>query len=52
MGAALGAGFEEGWLTPVVDKEYPLEQAAEAHRDIIESSGAKGKLVLAIASQC
>jgi len=46
MGAALSAGFENGTLTPVVDKVYPLEKASDAHRDIMESSGAKGNLVL------
>jgi NADPH2:quinone reductase len=46
MGAALVAGFENGTLTPVVDREYKLEKACDAHRDIIESSGAKGNLIL------
>lgn len=46
MGAALGAGLEQGWLTPIVAKEYPLAEVGQAHRDIIESSGAKGKLVI------
>lgn len=52
MGAAICSGLERGWLTPVIHKEYPLEKVAQAHKDIIESAGAKGKLVLAIASQC
>jgi NADPH2:quinone reductase len=46
MGAELTAGFENGTLTPIVDKQYPLEKAADAHRDIIESAGAKGNLIL------
>jgi len=46
MGAALSAGFENGTLTPVIDKVYPLDKAADAHKDIIESSGAKGNLIL------
>jgi len=46
MGAEMTAGFENGTLTPVVDKEYPLEKAADAHKDIIESAGAKGNLIL------
>jgi len=46
IGAGLVAGFENGTLTPIVDKEYPLEKAADAHKDIMESSGAKGNLVL------
>jgi NADPH2:quinone reductase len=48
MGAGLTAGFENGTLTPIVDKEYPLSKAGDAHRDIIESSGAKGNLILKI----
>jgi len=46
MGAALTAGFENGTLIPVVDKEYPLEKAPDAHKDIIEGAGAKGNLVI------
>jgi NADPH2:quinone reductase len=46
MGAALVAGFENGTLSPVVDREYPLEKAGDAHKDIIHSQGAKGNLVL------
>ncbi|CAJ1071418.1 quinone oxidoreductase [Xyrichtys novacula] len=44
--ALLYAGMEAGWLRPVVGSKYPLEKAAEAHRDIIESPGAAGKMVL------
>ena len=46
MAAAIGAGLQKGILNPVVGKEYELSKAPEAHKDIIESSGAKGKLVL------
>jgi NADPH2:quinone reductase len=52
MGAAILAGLHNGCLNPVIDKEYPLEKVALAHKDIIENEGAKGKLVLALASQC
>jgi len=51
MGAALTAGFQNGTLTPIVDKEYPLEKVADVHKDIIESSGAKGNLILSIGSR-
>lgn len=44
--AYLFAGMEAGWLRPVVSSQYPLDQAAQAHRDIIESPGAAGKIVL------
>ncbi|XP_066508369.1 quinone oxidoreductase-like isoform X3 [Hoplias malabaricus] len=44
--AALVAGMEAGWLKPVVGPEYTLDKAAQAHEDIINSSGASGKMVL------
>ena len=43
--AALVAGLENGALRPVIGKEFPLAQAAEAHRAVMES-GAMGKIVL------
>ncbi len=43
--SALIAGFEAGYLRPVVGKEMKLAQAPEAHRAIIEES-AYGKIVL------
>lgn len=43
---AILAGIEAGWLKPAVGPEYPLEKAAEAHKDIIHSPGALGKMVL------
>ncbi|XP_020650348.3 quinone oxidoreductase [Pogona vitticeps] len=44
--AFLLAGIEAGWLNPVVGPEYPIEKVAEAHKDIIHSHGALGKMVL------
>ncbi|KAM6989916.1 quinone oxidoreductase-like [Tautogolabrus adspersus] len=46
--ALLYAGMEAGWLNPVVGSKYPLDKAAQAHHDIIESPGAAGKMVLMI----
>jgi NADPH2:quinone reductase len=43
--AFLVAGLANGTLTPVIGKELPLAQAAQAHHLIIESS-ACGKIVL------
>lgn len=43
--AALVAGLENGTLRPVVGKEFPLAEAAEAHKAVMES-GALGKIVL------
>lgn len=43
--AALGAGFSNGTLTPVIAREFPLAEAPAAHRAIMEP-GAFGKIVL------
>ncbi|XP_030017055.1 quinone oxidoreductase [Sphaeramia orbicularis] len=40
------AGMEAGWMRPIVGARYPLDKAAQAHHDIIESPGATGKIVL------
>lgn len=42
---AIGAGLENGTLTPVVGKELPLAAAAQAHRAVLEP-GALGRIVL------
>jgi len=43
--AALVAGLEDGTLRPVIGKEFPLVEAAQAHRAVMEP-GAIGKIVL------
>jgi NADPH2:quinone reductase len=43
--AALVAGLENGMLRPVIGKEFPLVEAAQAHRAVMEP-GAFGKIVL------
>ena len=43
--AALVAGLENGTLRPVIGKEFPLSDAAQAHRAVTEP-GALGKIVL------
>jgi NADPH2:quinone reductase len=43
--AALVAGLENGTLRPVIGKEFPLADAAQAHRAVMEA-GAMGKIVL------
>jgi len=48
--AALVAGLENGTLRPVIGKEFPLSDAAEAHRAVMES-GAMGKIVLRTGSE-
>jgi NADPH2:quinone reductase len=43
--AALVAGLENGTLRPVIGKQFPLAEAAQAHRAVMEP-GAFGKIVL------
>ena len=43
--AAVAAGLENGTLRPIVGKELPLQDAPQAHREVM-SSGAYGKIVL------
>jgi len=43
--AGLGAGLDNGTLRPVVGRRLPLEQAALAHRAVLEP-GACGRIVL------
>jgi NADPH2:quinone reductase len=43
--AALVAGLENGTLRPVIGKKFPLAEAAQAHRAVMEP-GALGKIVL------
>jgi NADPH2:quinone reductase len=43
--AALVAGLENGTLRPVIGKEFPLAEATQAHRAVMEP-GAMGKIVL------
>jgi NADPH2:quinone reductase len=45
INSGLRAGLENGSLRPVVGLELPLEEAARAHHEIIESSH-YGKIVL------
>jgi NADPH2:quinone reductase len=45
--AELVAGLENGTLRPVTGKEFPLAEAAQAHRAVMES-GAMGKIVLVV----
>lgn len=43
--AGIGAGLESGVLRPVVGRQLPLGEAAQAHRDVL-AAGAHGKIVL------
>lgn len=46
--AALGAGLENGTLRPVIGQRIPLAEAARAHSEIMNHSGALGKIVLGV----
>eukprot|EP00095_Tigriopus_kingsejongensis_P000389 maker-scaffold19_size710362-snap-gene-0.19 protein:Tk00389 transcript:maker-scaffold19_size710362-snap-gene-0.19-mRNA-1 annotation:"quinone oxidoreductase" len=51
MGAAIVAGIEAGWVNPVINREYDMNEVQQIHYDIIHSKGAKGKLVLKVAHE-
>lgn len=46
--SAILAGIYNGWLRPIIGKEFKLEKASEAHSDIIHGSGALGRMVLTV----
>jgi NADPH2:quinone reductase len=46
MHAALMAGLENGTLRTVIGPKIPLAEAARAHVEIMQPSGAQGKMVL------
>ena len=47
MGAFMSKGQADGWLQPVVGQQYPLEQAADAHVEVIaHRTVTSGKIVL------
>ena len=49
MGTFLSKGQADGWLQPVVGREYPLDQAADAHVEVIEHKTThRGKIVLSV----
>jgi NADPH:quinone reductase len=48
--AALVAGLENGTLRPVIGKEFPLVEAAQAHGAVMEP-GALGKIILVTESK-
>jgi NADPH2:quinone reductase len=45
--ARIGEALQDGTLKPVVGREFPLEDAAEAHRTLFDER-AHGKIVLIV----
>lgn len=41
-------GMKNGWVKPILWKVMELENAKDAHREIIENKGAKGQIVLKV----
>jgi len=48
MNAYLQDGLKNGYLKVLLGKIYPLEEAAQAHTDVIYNSGTYGRLTLKI----
>ena len=48
INAYLQNGLKHGYLKPFLGKIYPLEEAAQAHTDVISNSGTCGRLTLKI----
>ncbi|XP_046459159.1 quinone oxidoreductase-like isoform X2 [Daphnia pulex] len=47
--AAVVSGLDVGFLSPFVDKEYPMENVQDSHADVLShEGGSRGKLVLTI----
>ena len=46
IGSAIIKGVTSGWVNPVVHREYSFDETQQAHYDVINSKGARGKLVL------
>ena len=44
--SAIYAGIKNKWLVPIIGKEFSLQNASDAHQDIIHGKGALGKMVL------
>jgi len=49
MGDFMSRAQADGWLRPVIGQQYPVEQAADAHVEVIEHKTiSNGKIVLNI----
>ncbi|CAI2293022.1 unnamed protein product [Caenorhabditis sp. 36 PRJEB53466] len=48
FGASIAAFLKETSSRPVINKEYPIEEVGDAHKDILNNNGARGNLVIRI----
>lgn len=48
INAYLQKGLNESYLKPLLGNIYPLEEAAQAHKDVIFNSGTIGRLTVKI----
>jgi NADPH2:quinone reductase len=48
MAAHLQSSFKLGYLKPLLGRIYSLEEAAQAHTDIIHGTGAHGRITIKI----
>lgn len=48
MHAGIRDGMSAGWLKPHIGRTYSLENAPQAHDDIINTKGATGKIIIKI----
>ncbi|XP_056010918.1 quinone oxidoreductase-like isoform X2 [Ostrea edulis] len=48
--AAVAGGMRDGWIKPHIGKVYSLEEAPNAHEDIINNKGTQGRLIFKVSS--
>ncbi|XP_033096009.1 quinone oxidoreductase-like [Anneissia japonica] len=46
INAALQPGMEQGWIQPVIGKEYSMAEAGQAHEDVVSTKPTLGRLVI------
>lgn len=46
--AAVSAGMRDGWVKPPIGKTYTLDQAPDAHNDVINNQGTLGRLIIKV----
>ena len=48
VNAFLQNGLKHGYIKPLLGKLYPLEEASQAHIDIMQNTGTCGRLTLTV----